>query len=142
MILVSACSVVPRYAGKYKGQKLNNPEESINNYSELSESYETISGLASYYAEKFNGRTTSSGEIYDMYGLTAAHPTMPFGTILRITNLKNFRTVIVRINDRMPEHPERIIDISYGAASELDMLRDGVITVQIDVLEWGPEINN
>ena len=142
LFLVSACSVVPRYTSKNNEQHINKPEQSINNYSESSESYETTTGLASYYGKKFDGRTTSSGETYDMYGLTAAHPTMPFGTILHITNLKNSRSVIVRINDRMPEHPERIIDLSYGAADELDMLEDGVTTVQIDVLEWGPDNNN
>ena len=109
LFLVTACSVVPRYSSKNNQPKVNNPDESVNNYSSTSESYETITGLASYYGEKFDGRTTSSGEIYDMNGLTAAHPTMPFGTILRITNLKNSRSVIVRINDRMPEHPNELL---------------------------------
>lgn len=100
---------------------------------------ETVTGVASYYADKFNGRLTSNGEIYDMYGLTAAHPTYPHGTIIRVTNLGNGKSVVVRINDRMPYRPDRIIDLSLGTAMELDMVEDGLAEVKLEILEWGEE---
>lgn len=98
---------------------------------------ESETGVASYYAHAFHGNPTSNGEIYDMYGITAAHPTYPPGTIVRVTNLDNNKRVILRINDHMPEHPDRIIDISYGAAKKLDMLENGIANVLVEVIEWG-----
>lgn len=103
------------------------------NYSVL----ESVTGVASFYADKFHGRLTSNGEIYDMYGLTAAHPSYPHETIIRVTNLTNRKSVVVRINDRMPFRPDRIIDLSYGTAIELDMVEDGIVEVKLDILEWG-----
>jgi rare lipoprotein A len=97
----------------------------------------TLEGVASYYADEFHGRQTSNGEIYDMNGLTAAHRTFPFGTKVHITNLENGKTVIVRVNDRGPFHEGRIIDLSLGAAKELDLVRSGTARVKIEVLEWG-----
>lgn len=99
----------------------------------------SFEGLASFYAHKYHGRTTSNGETYNMYELTAAHPYFPFETIVRIVNLENDKNVIVRINDRMPKHPERLIDLSLGTAKGLGMLEDGVIKVRIEVLRWGNE---
>lgn len=93
-----------------------------------------IRGLASYYADQYHGRKTASGEVFDMYGLTCAHNTFPFDTWLEIRNLANDRTVIVRVNDRGPFIEGRIIDLSYGAAKELDMLRAGVQEVEITVV--------
>lgn len=98
---------------------------------------EEFIGLASYYADKYNGRLTSNGEIYDMYGITAAHPDFPHNTIIRVTNLKNNKSTLVRVNDHMPRHPERLIDLSLGTAQVLDMVRDGVVKVRIEVLKWG-----
>ncbi|MFO7448319.1 MAG: septal ring lytic transglycosylase RlpA family protein [Ignavibacteriaceae bacterium] len=98
---------------------------------------ESVTGVASYYGKKFNGRETASGEIYNMNDLTAAHGSYPFNTKARITNLLNNKTVIVRINDRKPDFHGRIIDLSYAAAKELDMLIKGITKVQIDVLSWG-----
>jgi rare lipoprotein A len=97
----------------------------------------TLEGVASYYADEFHGRQTSNGEIYDMNELTAAHRTFPFGTKVRITNLENRRTVVVRINDRGPFHEGRMIDLSLGAAKELDLIRTGTARVKLEVLEWG-----
>jgi rare lipoprotein A len=97
----------------------------------------TLEGIASYYADDFHGKQTSNGEIYDMNGLTAAHRTFPFGTKVRITNLDNSKTVIVRVNDRGPFHDGRIIDLSLGAAKELDLVKTGTARVRIEVLEWG-----
>jgi len=97
----------------------------------------TLEGVASYYADEFHGKRTSNGEIYDMNDLTAAHRTFPFGTKVRITNLENGKTVLVRVNDRGPFHEGRIIDLSLGAATELDLVKIGTARVRIEVLEWG-----
>lgn len=95
----------------------------------------TFRGYASYYGEQFNGKMTANGEIFNMNKLTAAHRTLPFNTRLKVTNLTNGKSVIVRINDRGPFVANRIIDLSHQAAVELDMLRDGVIEVECQILE-------
>ncbi len=95
----------------------------------------TFSGLASYYGNEFNGRLTSSGEIFDQSRFTAAHRSLPFGTFLLVTNLKNNASVVVRINDRGPFKMERVLDLSLAAAEELDMLRAGVQEVSVRVIE-------
>ncbi|NOX38248.1 MAG: septal ring lytic transglycosylase RlpA family protein [Calditrichaeota bacterium] len=96
-----------------------------------------VYGKASYYGPKFHGKKTASGETFDMYALTAAHRSWPFNTICRITNLKNQKTVVVRINDRGPFVPGRILDLSYGAARALDALEEGVIDVKVEILQYG-----
>lgn len=90
-------------------------------------------GLASYYAEKFHGRRTASGERYDRQALTAAHPTLPFDTMVTVKNTRNNRSVTVRINDRGPHIKGRIIDLSYAAARQLGMIRNGVVRVRITI---------
>jgi peptidoglycan lytic transglycosylase len=94
----------------------------------------TQTGEASYYADKFNGRKTASGQRYSHRKLTAAHRTLPFGSMVKVTNLNNRRRVTVRINDRGPWKRGRIIDLSRAAAEKLDMIRAGVARVRIDVL--------
>jgi len=91
-------------------------------------------GYASYYAMSMKGRSTASGERYDPYEMTAAHPSLPFGTLVRVTNLFNNESVVVRINDRGPKLKSRIIDLSYAAAQKLDMISAGVVQVAIEVL--------
>ena len=91
-------------------------------------------GPASWYGEPHHGRRTASGETYDMYQLTAAHPTLPFGTRVLVTNLKNDRSVEVRINDRGPHVAGRIIDVSYAAAQKLDAIAGGSFPAWIRVL--------
>ncbi len=91
-------------------------------------------GLASFYGAEFAGRPTASGELYDPAALTAAHRSLAFGTRVRVTNLRNGRSVVVRINDRGPHHPERILDLSEAAARALDMLREGVVEVECEIL--------
>lgn len=91
-------------------------------------------GEASWYGEPYHGRRTSSGERYDMHRLTAAHPSLPFGTRVRITNLDNGRSVEVRINDRGPWKRGRIVDLSYAAARRLDAVGPGVIPVRLRVV--------
>ncbi len=93
-------------------------------------------GVASWYGDKFHGRRTSNSEIYNMYDLTAAHKTLPMNTIVKVTNLKNGKSVIVRINDRGPFVKSRIIDLSYKAASQIDMIRDGTAKVELEVLSF------
>lgn len=88
-------------------------------------------GLASWYGTKFNGRLTSSGEVYDMYKLTAAHRALPIPTFVRVTNLDNGRSSIVRVNDRGPFHPHRIIDLSYAAAVKLGFQDNGTARVRV-----------
>ena len=92
-------------------------------------------GLASWYGPGFHSERTSSGEPYDMYAMTAAHKTLPIPAYVRVTNLENGRSVVVRVNDRGPFVNERIIDLSYTAASKLDMLRAGTARVEICVLD-------
>ena len=89
---------------------------------------------ASYYADKFHGRKTASGETFNMYDMTCAHKTLPFGTILRVTNLKNGKTVAVRVNDRGPFVKGREIDVSKAAAQKLDMIKTGTASVKIEVI--------
>jgi len=92
-------------------------------------------GTASWYGEEFEGKSTASGEPYNMYDLTAAHPTLPLGTLVRVTNLRNRRAVVVRINDRGPVVPGRIIDVSYSAAKVLKFEAQGVQRVRLDVVQ-------
>ena len=97
-------------------------------------------GLSSYYGKKFHGKLTANGEVYDMYGLTAAHKTFPLNTICRVTNLSNGKSLILRINDRGPYVGDRILDCSYGAAKKLDFITEGVTEVKIEIMEWGDNI--
>jgi len=91
-------------------------------------------GTASWYGSKFQGRETTSGEQYNMFALTAAHRKLPFGTRIRVTNLANFRSLILRINDRGPVPKSRILDVSYAAARALGFRRDGLTLIRIDVV--------
>jgi len=95
-------------------------------------------GVASWYGEYFEGRTTASGEPYEMFDMTAAHPSLPLGSWVRVTNLHNGRRVYVRINDRGPIIPGRIIDLSYSAASELRFTSKGLQRVRLDVVSPRP----
>lgn len=123
-----------RYTKKTKEENI--PEQP-DVYYNLSESLETDVGFASYYADDFDGKQTANGEIFNMYELTAAHKSFPFNTLIRVTNLSNNKTTIVRINDRGPFVDNRVIDLSLGAALQLDMVDAGVQEVQLDIIEWG-----
>lgn len=94
-------------------------------------------GMASYYADEFNGRTTSNGEVYDMNQFTAAHRTLPFNTRVRVTNALSGKAVIVRINDRGPFKDNRIIDLSLAAAKALELIGSGTAPVRLEVLQSG-----
>ena len=144
VLIFTACSSAPRFTKS----KTNNPRQSekkvitenkdLNSYNNFTV-LETVTGVASYYADKYNGRLTSNGETYDMYGLTAAHPSYPHNTIIRVTNLSNNKSVIIRVNDRMPKRPDRIIDLSYGTAIALDMVETGIAKVKLEILKWGED---
>lgn len=97
----------------------------------------TQSGYASWYGLKFHGHLTSNGETYDMYGMTAAHKTLPIPTYVRVTNLENGLSTVVRVNDRGPFHDDRIIDLSYAAATKLAYTNKGTAKVKIEVLDPG-----
>ena len=96
-------------------------------------------GVASWYGPGFHKVRTSTGEIYDMYGMSAAHKTLPLPAYVRVTNLQNGRSIVVRVNDRGPFVGNRIIDLSYTAASKLDMLRNGTAMVEVRSLDGAPE---
>jgi len=94
-------------------------------------------GLAAFYHAKFQGRPTASGESFDHKGLTAAHKTLPFGTLVRVTNLRNSKSVIVRINDRGPMQPGRLIDLTYRAARMLGFVHQGMTKVILEIMPLG-----
>jgi len=102
---------------------------------------EVRQGLASYYGQEFHGNVTASGARFDMKAMVAAHPSYPFGTVVRVTNVINGRTVDVRIVDRGPARGPQsdgvIIDVSYGAATALNFVRAGRARVRLEVLSWG-----
>jgi rare lipoprotein A len=94
-----------------------------------------LRGKSSFYSNKFSGKSTASGQPYDPTAFTGAHRTLPFGTRVKVTNLNNNKSVIIIINDRGPHKKDRIIDISRIAAEELDMIRAGIIEVEIEILK-------
>jgi rare lipoprotein A len=96
-------------------------------------------GVASYYADKFHGRKTSNGETFDMNKLTAAHKSLPFNSVVRVTNKNNGKSVVVRINDRGPFIDNRIIDLSLAGAKAVEMIGTGTAPVTLEVLEFGPD---
>jgi rare lipoprotein A len=127
---------VPRIEPKSRGGNKST-------YSVLGKSYRVMpsangyveTGTASWYGRKFHGHKTSNGEVYDMYRMSAAHKSLPLPTFLRVTNLANNRQVIVRVNDRGPFHGDRLIDLSYAAASKLDILKTGTGRVRLEAID-------
>ena len=95
-----------------------------------------VVGIASYYGRQYHGKKTASGEIYNMQALTGAHRTLPFGTSVKVTNLANDRSVVLRINDRGPFVRDRIVDVSFEAARRLGMLANGTARIQLEI--WTP----
>lgn len=93
-------------------------------------------GVASWYGKKFHGRKTSNQETYDMYAMTAAHKTLPLPTYVRVRNLRNNRSIVVRVNDRGPFIDNRLIDLSYSAAAKLDLIRDGTGLVEVEAISF------
>lgn len=104
-------------------------------YTTLIFGQDTLYGKASFYADKFNGRLTANGEIFDNKKISAAHKTLPFNTYVKVTNLSNDKSIVVRINDRGPFVEDRIIDLSKAAANSLDFVNDGVTDVRVEILD-------
>ena len=96
---------------------------------------QTLEGKASYYGKGFHGRKSASGKIYDMYKYTCAHKSLPFGTMLKVTNKKNGKTVTVEVTDRGPYVKGRIIDLSVAAAKDLDMMKSGVVDIEAEIIK-------
>lgn len=94
-------------------------------------------GVASYYSDKFHGQRTASGERYDRDAMTAAHPTLPFGTLIRVENLRNNQAVVVKVNSRLGHGNRRLVDLSKRAARELGFIQSGLAKVRIEVVEEG-----
>ncbi len=118
LLLLSACTSEPSRAAAGRASD---------------SAYEAV-GVASWYGAKFQGQTTASGEPYDMNAMTAAHPSLPFGTKVRVTNLENGRSVMLRINDRGPFAKRRIIDVSRHAAKHLGFLGAGLARVRVELI--------
>ena len=154
-ILIVGCTSVPRYISSSSSSK-SYSSRSSSNYkrkplSSKAKNPKLISviknpklsyrqswhGTASYYGKKFHGKKTASGEIYNMHAFTAAHKTLPLGTMVKVTNIANKKSVIVKINDRGPYIQGRIIDLSYAAAKKLDYVGNGTAEVKIKVLKFG-----
>ena len=133
MTFSQSCSNSPRYnRNKQKPARLkSNPK--------INKSQKVFYGISSYYGQKFHGKLTANGEVFDMYGLTAAHKTLPLNTIIRVTNKANDNSLILRVNDRGPYVGNRILDCSYGAALKLDFLNQGTAEIKIEVIEWGDD---
>ena len=128
----------------------NEPRSAVGNrktYAVLGKKYEVLdhpggyveTGIASFYGKKFHGRRTSNLEVYDMYAFSAAHKTLPLPSFARVTNLDNGKSVVVRVNDRGPFHPGRIIDLSYAAATKLGYVSKGTARVEVRALLPGDE---
>jgi rare lipoprotein A len=99
-----------------------------------------VKGTASYYGQHWTGRKTASGETFYSDSLTAAHKYYKFGTIVKVTNLKNNDTILVKINDRLPKSSKMIIDLSYGCAKKLNIVKAGIVPVQLDIVDTIPII--
>lgn len=102
---------------------------------------QVLEGIASYYANEFDGRLTANGEVYDMNGFSAAHRYLPFGTVVRVTNRTNQKSIVLRINDRGPFVDGREIDLSLGAAKELGFVEEGTCPVTIEVMDLRSQPN-
>lgn len=127
-------------------KKNGEPTASMRPYTVLGKEYyptvvsvgDTMSGRASWYGSDFHGKSTSNGEAYDMYAMTAAHKTLPMNTVVRVTNLENNQKTVVRINDRGPFVESRVIDLSFSAAKEIDLVSKGSAQVTLEVLGFEP----
>lgn len=150
IVLLSACSSSVRFSSNVHGSRSTpllfsgtsterTSSENKTTTRPLAESLKTtdmsFSGMASYYSDEFQGRKTANGERYDRAEFSAAHRSLPFGTLLKVRNPANERSVIVRVNDRGPFKETRVLDLSFAAAKELDLVRSGTAQIEATVLE-------
>ena len=136
-LLIFSCSVSPRYnstKGASNSFVSNNKGTKKVDYKKYKKTY---FGVSSWYGPNFHGKLTANGEVFDMYGVTAAHKKLPLNTVARVTNTDNGKSLILRINDRGPFVKGRILDCSMGAAKKLGFYKDGTANVKIEVLELG-----
>lgn len=144
-LLVVGCSSTPRFTEREKRAREGNnqPKEVARERDEqppkpsAGKILLTLEGIVSYYAHDFQGKLTSNGETFNMNDLTAAHRTFPFGTRVKVTNLDNKKSVIIRVNDRGPFVEGRIMDLSMGAAKEIDLIKSGTVHARLEVIQWG-----
>jgi rare lipoprotein A len=127
-----AASVPPSVPAVLKAASALTPKRTI-----AAQRAAMLRGIATWYGTVFNGHKTANGETFDMYAMTACHPTLPFGSLVRVVNLKNKRSVVVRITDRGYLSEGRIIDLSYGAAEKLAMTEAGLAPVVLEVISPG-----
>lgn len=140
--LLHSCSSSPRYtrgSGSVEsGRRSSRPSKEIAVTKTPRLSYkQTWTGVASWYGEDFHGRLTANGETFDMYSMTAAHKTLPLGTVIKVTNLDNRKSCKVRVNDRGPYIEGRLIDLSYAAAKKLEFDHLGTARVKLQVIKFG-----
>ena len=126
LFFLNFCAPSSRFASKKTSRKTTNVRDG-----------EVIVGYASYYADKYHGRQTANGEIFNMHDYTAAHRNLPFGTVLMVTNTENGKKVKVRVNDRGPFVKGRILDLSLQAAKDIGLIKTGVAKVNIKILKLG-----
>ncbi len=135
-----SCSPSPRYNSTSKTKSKSSKSVKVPRKKvKPDKSKRVMNGTSSYYGKDFHGKLTANGEIYDMYGLSAAHKTLPLNTIIRVTNTSNEKSLILRVNDRGPYIAGRILDCSYGAALKLGFIETGITQVRIEVIEWGDD---
>ena len=138
MILCLECTSSPRYhSGSKPAPAATKKHKQRNKKLSFNKSKKVFKGISSYYGPKFHGKLTANGEIFDMYGVTAAHKELPFNTTVRVTNENNDKSILIRINDRGPYVGNRILDCSFGAAKKLGFVGEGTAPVKIEVIEWG-----
>ena len=144
ILFVYSCTPSPRYASQ-NIKKDNNASKSKKVKTipvkpapkDFDKSKTIFKGVSSYYGKDFHGKLTANGEVFDMYGITAAHKTIPLNTVVRVTNLDNDKSIILRINDRGPYIEGRMLDCSYGAAKKLGFINAGMANIEMKVIEWG-----
>jgi len=135
LLLTLACAPVP-YDGPIGGGEFQSDDPDVIIINHNGKPIRIVTqGIASFMADEIEGRQTASGEIFHMREMTAAHPSLPFNTIVRVTNLKNNRSVTVRINDRGPFVKRRIIDLSFESAKQLGFVRQGTTTVKLEIVK-------
>lgn len=142
VLLISACTQVRVAPATGKQHSAASKKNSKYQYTVLGQTYRVLPssegyleiGVASWYGKKFHGRLTANGETYDMYGLTAAHKSLPLPTRVKVTNLDNGRKIVLRVNDRGPFHDNRLIDLSYQAALKLGFANKGTAPVVVEAL--------
>ena len=135
LLMLAACGTAPQPPSQSLGSGGSRPY-AINGvrYVPRADPDYNVVGIASWYGRRFHGRSTASGERYDMTAMTSAHTTLPFGTKVRVTNLGNGRSVVLRVNDRGPFRRDRIIDVSRHAAEHLQFVQAGTARVRVEVL--------